>query len=281
MIIESIQALRKELKSKGLNTSIGLVPTMGYLHQGHISLIEKARDENDIVVVSIFVNPTQFGPGEDLEDYPRDLDRDTKAAYAHGADYIFAPSVKEMYGDHYATYVNTEGTITSKLCGKSRPIHFRGVTTVVAKLFNIVSPTRAYFGMKDAQQVSVVKQLTADLNFDISIVPCPIVRDEDGLALSSRNVYLTNEQKQQALILSQSLNEAKALFLSGTRNALELKEYITNRIHSMDLARIDYVEIVDFETLEDLDLINKQTLVAVAVKFGKTRLLDNIILEGI
>lgn len=279
MIIESIQVLREALKSKGPNTRIGLVPTMGYLHQGHISLIEKARDENDIVVVSIFVNPTQFGPGEDLDDYPRDLASDVQAAYAHGADYIFAPSPQEMYGDHYATYVNTEGAITSKLCGKSRPTHFRGVTTVVAKLFNIVSPTNAYFGMKDAQQVSVIKRLTADLNFDVNIVPCPIVRDEDGLALSSRNVYLTAEEKSQALILSQSLREAKERFLSGTRNALELKEYITGRITSMALARIDYVEIVDFETLEYVDLINKQCLVAVAVTFGKSRLLDNIILE--
>ncbi len=280
MIIESIDALRKELKSKGPNVTIGLVPTMGYLHEGHISLIEKARSENDIVVLSIFVNPTQFGVGEDLEDYPRDLDSDVTAAYAHGTDYIFAPSVKEMYPDHYSTYINIEGMITTKLCGKSRPIHFRGVTTVVGKLFNIVEPTSAYFGMKDAQQISVIKRLVSDLNFNINIVPCPIVRDEKGLALSSRNVYLTDEQRPQALILSRSLRAAKTLYQNGNNNALELKEYITSNINTMSYANIDYVEVVDFETLEDVHRIDRQTLVAVAVNFGKTRLLDNIILEG-
>ncbi|HHX59279.1 MAG TPA: pantoate--beta-alanine ligase [Epulopiscium sp.] len=279
MIIESISALRKELKSKGPNATIGLVPTMGYLHPGHISLIQKARSQNDIVVLSIFVNPTQFAPNEDLENYPRDLDKDVKAAYDNDVDYIFVPSAKEMYGDHYSTYVGTEGIITTKLCGKSRPTHFRGVTTVVSKLFNIVDPTNAYFGLKDAQQLSVIKRLVIDLNFDINIVSCPIVRNQNGLALSSRNVYLTEDEGQQALVLSQSLKDAKNLYLTGTTNALELKAYIIKAINAMSLAKIDYVEIVDLETLEDVDVINKQTLVALAVNFGKTRLLDNIILE--
>ncbi len=280
MIIESIQALRKELKSKSPTSTIGLVPTMGYLHKGHISLIKRAREENDIVVLSIFVNPTQFGPNEDFQDYPRDLENDAVAAYAHGADYIFAPSVKEMYGDHYASYVNTEGIMTTKLCGHSRPIHFRGVTTVVAKLFNIVAATNAYFGMKDAQQLSVIKRLVLDLNFDVNIVACPIVRDENGLALSSRNVYLTDQERQEALILSRALRDARDLYNRRHSSALELKAFIRNTINSMPLARIDYIEIVDFETLEDIDLINKETLVALAVNFGKTRLLDNIILGG-
>lgn len=186
MIIESIEALRKQLKSRNPNATIGLVPTMGYLHAGHISLIQKARSQNNLVVLSIFVNPTQFGPHEDLDCYPRDLEQDVKIAYDHGVDYIFVPSAKEIYGEHYSTYVNTEGDITTKLCGQSRPTHFRGVTTVVAKLFNIVAPHNAYFGMKDAQQLSVIKRLVTDLNFDINIVPCPIIRDDKGLALSSR-----------------------------------------------------------------------------------------------
>lgn len=280
MVIQSIQALRKELKSKDSSVTIGLVPTMGYLHQGHLSLIKKAKSENDIVVVSIFVNPTQFGPGEDLDSYPRDLDQDTKLAYASGANYIFAPSASEMYGKDYATYVNTEGIITSKLCGISRPSHFRGVTTVVTKLFNIVKPHNAYFGQKDAQQLSVIKRLVKDLNFDINIVPCPIVRDWDGLALSSRNVYLSEAERKQALVLSQTLHEVKSLYLKGHHNALELKEYIAQKINTMDLANIDYVEIVDFESLEDVHTLRERTLVALAVRFGKTRLLDNIILEG-
>ncbi len=279
MVINSIQTLRKELQSKSNSATIGLVPTMGYLHQGHLSLIQKAKKRNDIVVVSIFVNPTQFGPGEDLDRYPRDLDRDVKIAYENGADYIFAPSAQEMYGPDYATYVNTEGTITSKLCGKSRPFHFRGVTTVVTKLFNIVKPHDAYFGQKDAQQLSVIKRLVKDLNFDINIISCPIVRDQDGLALSSRNVYLSKAERKQALILSQALNESKTLYLNGHTCALELKEHIINRVQSMDLAKIDYVEIVDFESLEDVTIVGKQTLIALAVYFGTSRLLDNIILE--
>ena len=278
MIIETIETLREELKPIINKETIGLVPTMGYLHQGHISLIKKARSENDIVVLSIFVNPTQFSPNEDLETYPRDLDKDIKAAYDNGVDYIFTPSAEEMYGKDYSTYVNIEGDITKKLCGKTRPSHFKGVTTIISKLFNIVQPNNAYFGLKDAQQFSVIKKLVKDLNFDVNIVPCPIVRDEDGLALSSRNIYLNDAERKQALVLSQSLNDAKTMYLNGNNNPSELKNYIINKINSKDLASIDYVEIVDLETLEDVDKIDRQSLVALAVKFGNTRLLDNIIL---
>lgn len=279
MIIKSIDSLKKTLKTKTSTTKIGLVPTMGSLHKGHISLIQKARKENDIVVLSIFVNPTQFAQGEDLDDYPRDLDKDAKAAYKEGADYIFAPTASEMYTDNYSTYVNTEGIITTKLCGNSRPTHFKGVTTVVTKLFNIVNPTNAYFGQKDAQQLSVINKLVKDLNFDINVVSCPIVRDKNGLALSSRNVYLTKDEQKQASVLSQSLNGAKSLYLKGNNNPLKLKAYIKKKIESMNLAKIDYIEIVDFESLENVNKVTNNTLVALAVKFGKTRLLDNIILE--
>lgn len=278
MIIETIETLREELKPKMNKETVGLVPTMGYLHQGHISLIKKARSENDTVVLSIFVNPTQFSPNEDLETYPRDLDKDIKAAYDNGVDYIFTPSAEEMYGKDYSTYVNIEGDITKKLCGKTRPSHFKGVTTIISKLFNIVQPNNAYFGLKDAQQFSVIKKLVKDLNFDVNIVPCPIVRDEDGLALSSRNIYLNEIERKQALVLHQSLNDAKTMYLNGNNNPSELKNYIINKINSKDLASIDYVEIVDLETLEDVDKIDRQSLVALAVKFGNTRLLDNIIL---
>lgn len=278
MLLNTIEDLRKQIKPKVGNSTIGLVPTMGYLHEGHISLINRARKENDIVILSIFVNPTQFAPNEDLDKYPRDLDKDMKLAYDNGVDYIFAPTVEEMYGNNYSTYVNIEGDITKKLCGSSRPTHFKGVTTVVTKLFNITTPNNAYFGQKDAQQLSIIKKLVKELNFDINIVSCPIVRDKYGLALSSRNIYLSELERKQALVLSQSLNDIKSMYLSGNNNALELKKYIVDKISTMNLANIDYVEIVDFETFEDVDIINKQTLVALAVKFGNTRLIDNIIL---
>lgn len=278
MLLNTIEDLKKQIKPKVGNSTIGLVPTMGYLHEGHISLINRARKENDIVILSIFVNPTQFAPNEDLDKYPRDLDKDMKLAYDNGVDYIFAPTVEEMYGKNYSTYVNIEGDITKKLCGSSRPTHFKGVTTVVTKLFNITTPNNAYFGQKDAQQLSIIKKLVKELNFDINIVSCPIVRDKYGLALSSRNIYLNELERKQALVLSQSLNDIKSMYLSGNNNALELKKYIVDKISTMNLANIDYVEIVDFETFEDVDIINKQTLVALAVKFGNTRLIDNIIL---
>ena len=278
MIINKAADLRQELKSKDLGAKVGLVPTMGYLHKGHLSLIDRARAENDIVVLSIFVNPTQFAPNEDLDSYPRDLEKDCKLAYQNGTDYIFAPSTKEMYGANYSTYVNVDGNISRGLCGKSRPNHFRGVTTIVSKLFNIINPDNAYFGMKDAQQLSIINRMVKDLNYDINIVPCPIIREENGLALSSRNAYLTDEAKKQALILSRSLKEAKTLYLQGENNVQELKKYIVGKINSMSLAKIDYVEIVDLENLENIGYINRPSLIALAVYFGKSRLLDNIVL---
>ncbi len=274
--IDEIKAyLRKQQKD---GKTIGFVPTMGYLHKGHLSLIEKAAGENDIVVVSVFVNPTQFGAGEDFERYPRDLERDIALAAEAGADVLFAPEAEEMYPAGYQTYVEVE-EITKHLCGKSRPGHFRGVATVVTKLFNIVGPERAYFGQKDAQQAIVIKRLVKDLNMDVSIVVCPIIREKDGLAMSSRNVYLNQEERKQALVLWQSLNHCKTLIEKGERNAAKLKDEIENMIRGKPLARIDYVSIVDAETLEEVDILKSKTLVALAVKFGKTRLIDNILVE--
>lgn len=280
-LIKTIDGLRVEIKNRrrGKDINIGLVPTMGYLHEGHLSLIKRAKKENDLVVVSIFVNPIQFAPNEDLESYPRDIDRDYKLSLESGADIIFNPQVDEMYGEENSTFVEVEGDITKKLCGASRPTHFKGVTTVVAKLFNIVNPTNAYFGQKDAQQVAVIEKMVRDLNFDVNIVPCELIREKDGLALSSRNIYLSKEERTQALILSKSLVKAKELFLDGERKAQNLKEFIISNIKTKELAEIDYVEILDAKTLENIDMIDRKTLIALAVKFGKTRLIDNIYLE--
>ncbi len=267
----------KILKADG--KSVGYVPTMGYLHKGHMSLIEKARGENDIVVVSIFVNPTQFGEGEDLDSYPRDIERDAALCKGAGADMIFAPQPKDMYPNGYSTYVDVEGGITGVLCGASRPGHFRGVTTVLAKLFNIVQPERAYFGQKDAQQVAVVRRMAADLNMDVDIVSCPIVREEDGLAMSSRNTYLSKGEREDALVLSKSLFEAKEIIESGERDSAKIKEHIKSRIEGVGSADVDYVEIVNADSMEDVKHICGRVLVALAVKVGNTRLIDNIIME--
>ncbi len=281
-LIKTVKEIREEIKkaANGKDISIGFVPTMGYLHEGHLSLIERARKENDLVVVSIFVNPTQFAPHEDFDSYPRDVERDYKLATKCGVDMVFVPEVEEIYGEDSATFVNVEGEITKKLCSKSRPAFFKGVATVVAKLFNIIKPTNAYFGQKDAQQVAVIKKMVKELHFDINIVACPLVREEDGLALSSRNVYLKEEERKQALILSKSLFTAKEMFLNGEKNVQNLKEFIIENIKTQELAEIDYVEIVDARTLEDIEKIEKPALVALAVKIGKTRLIDNIHLEG-
>jgi len=228
--------------------------------------------------MSIFVNPTQFGPNEDFDRYPRDLERDLKLAEAAGVDVVFAPSVKEMYPDGYKTYVNVEG-ITEVLCGKSRPGHFRGVTTIVTKLFNIVEPHRAYFGQKDAQQVAVIKKMVKDLNMNVEIITCPIVREEDGLAMSSRNVYLSPEERKSAVILSKSLMEAEELIKKGETDAKKIRKYIIDRIQTEKNAVIDYVEVVNADTLENVDEIKGRVLVALAVKFGSTRLIDNVIVE--
>lgn len=274
--IKEVREIVNDWKRQGL--SVGLVPTMGYLHEGHKSLILKANEENDKVVVSDFVNPMQFGPKEDLESYPRDIDKDAKLCEEAGADIIFYPDVEEMYFNDFCTFVDMD-RLTKGLCGKSRPIHFRGVCTVVSKLFNIVTPNRAYFGQKDAQQLAVIKRMVRDLNFDIKIVACPIIREEDGLAKSSRNTYLNENERKAATILNIALNEGKKLIENGEKDVNTIVDTIKNKIQSEPLAKIDYVEIVDFDTLENVDKLNGNILAAVAVYIGKTRLIDNFIIE--
>ena len=277
-IVETIKEVReqvKEWKKQGL--SVGLVPTMGYLHEGHKSLIDRAVAENDKVVVSVFVNPMQFGPTEDLESYPRDMERDAAFCENAGAALVFHPEPSEMYEDDFSSFVDMN-TLTGGLCGKTRPIHFRGVCTVVAKLFNIVTPVRAYFGQKDAQQLAVIRHMVSDLSFGIEIVGCPIIREEDGLAKSSRNTYLSAEERKAALILSQSLKEGKALVEAGEKDAAKIKKVITDKINTEPLAKIDYVEVVDWKTLEPVSTIDAPILTAIAVYIGKTRLIDNFII---
>ncbi len=276
-IVETIQEVRdqvKEWRKQGL--TVGLVPTMGYLHEGHKSLIDRAVAENDKVVVSVFVNPMQFGPKEDLASYPRDLDRDAALCEGAGAALIFHPQPEEMYHDDFSSFVDMN-TLTGGLCGKTRPIHFRGVCTVVSKLFNIVVPDKAYFGQKDAQQLAVIRHMVSDLNFGIEIVGCPIIREEDGLAKSSRNTYLSDAERKAALILSQSLKEGKKQLEAGEKDAAKVRATITAKLESEPLAKIDYVEVVDWNTLEPVETIDGQVLVAIAVYIGKTRLIDNFI----
>ena len=271
--IADMKALAKEWRKSG--ETIGFVPTMGYLHEGHLSLVRKAREDNDRVVVSIFVNPTQFGPNEDYNRYPRDLERDMKLLEPLGVDAVFHPSVEEMYPEGYRTYVEVVD-ITERLCGASRPGHFRGVTTVCCKLFNIVMPHRAYFGKKDFQQLVVIKNMVRDLNMDLEIVPMPIVREPDGLAMSSRNTYLNPEERKAALCLYRSLKRAVELYEQGERNAKLIKEEVTRVIQSEPLAKIDYVEVVDPETFRPVDKVERGTLVALAVFVGPARLIDNV-----
>ena len=267
---EIVSAWRKE----GL--TVGLVPTMGYLHEGHQSLIIKSAEQNDRTVVSVFVNPIQFGPNEDLEAYPRDLDRDIQKVEEAGGDLIFNPEPAEMYPGHFTSFIDTTET-TELLCGAVRPVHFRGVCTVVGKLFNIVCPDRAYFGQKDAQQLATVKRF--DLNFPLEIVACPIVREADGLAKSSRNTYLNAEERQAALILSKSLKKGQEAIEAGERDAQTVIGIITESLKSEPLARIDYVEVVDFENIQRTARIEGEVLVAIAVYIGKTRLIDNFIVN--
>ncbi len=274
--IGEVRSVVKQWKKEGL--SVGLVPTMGFLHEGHKSLIERAVKENDRVVVSDFVNPTQFGPNEDLASYPRDLDRDAKLCEEAGAALLFNPEPEEMYYEDRTTSVNMEG-LTKELCGKSRPIHFSGVCTVVSKLFHIVTPDRAYFGQKDAQQLAVIKRMVRDLNFDIEIVGCPIIREEDGLAKSSRNTYLSEEERKAAVILNQSLKIGKEMIEKGEKDAAKVKEAIVKNLTTEPLAKIDYVEIVDFNTIEPITTIKGSVLTAIAVYIGKTRLIDNFIVN--
>lgn len=274
--INEVRQIVKKWRKEGL--TVGLVPTMGYLHEGHKSLIDKAVKENDRVVVSVFVNPIQFGPTEDLASYPRDLERDAKLCKEAGANLIFHPEKEEMYFDDFSSFVEVQG-VSKGLCGKSRPIHFRGVCTVVTKLFNIVKPDRAYFGQKDAQQLAVVKRMVRDLNMDIEIVGCPIIREEDGLAKSSRNTYLSAQERKAAVILSKSLKLGKEAIEKGERDSKKIIDIITNNINTEKLAKIDYVEIVDPLSIENIDKIENSALVAMAVYIGKTRLIDNFIYE--
>lgn len=266
---EQVKAWRKEGKT------VGFVPTMGYLHEGHESLIKRAVAENDAVVVSIFVNPMQFGPTEDLASYPRDLEADSKLVEAAGAKLIFHPEPEEMYEEGFCSYVDMNG-LTNALCGLSRPVHFRGVCTVVNKLFNIVKPDRAYFGEKDAQQLAVVKRMVRDLNMDIEIVGCPIIREADGLAKSSRNTYLSPESRKQAVVLSKSIFMARKMIEDGERDAEKVKKAMRELIESEPLTDIDYVEIVDVNTMKSLDVIKGDILCAIAVNVGgEARLIDN------
>lgn len=279
-ICSTIDAVRKQVKEwKREGLTIGFVPTMGYLHEGHRSLMEAARKENDKVVVSIFVNPMQFGPTEDLESYPRDLQKDATLCEGVGVDLIFHPEPEEMYPEGFCSYVDMNG-LTTELCGKSRPIHFRGVQTVVLKLFHIVTPDNAYFGQKDAQQLAVIKRMVKDLSVDITIHGCPIIREEDGLAKSSRNTYLNAQERQAALILSKSLREGKRLIAEGQKDADTIKKAITDYIQTEPMAKIDYVDVVDFDTITPIHNISGETLVAIAVYIGKTRLIDNFIVEA-
>lgn len=274
-IVKDIDELRRDLKGYKLEgKSIGLVPTMGYLHEGHASLIRKARAENDIVVVSDFVNPIQFGPKEDLKTYPRDLESDSKLCENIGVDFIFAPEASKMYHDR-KTFVDIED-MSNNLCGAKRPGHFRGVCTVCTKLFNITGADRAYFGQKDAQQVAIIKKVVFDLNIPIEIIPCPIVREDDGLALSSRNTYLSEEERKAALCLSKAIFKGEDLAKSGS-SVSEVLEKMKEIISSEKLARIDYISAVDLSTMEDAKDFDGDRLVAIAVFIGKTRLIDNFI----
>lgn len=264
---------------KRAGKTIGLVPTMGYLHEGHLALVEQARQQCDVVVVSIFVNPIQFGVGEDFETYPRDLSRDQAMLEEKGADALFAPSIADMYPSGYNTFVDVGGDITARLCGASRPGHFKGVATVVSKLFNICVPDKAYFGQKDAQQVMVLEKMVLELNFPLEIIRVPIVREEDGLAKSSRNVYLDAEQRRQALALSKALKEAERMIRQGERDVARLKELMRALVTASPQAVIDYVEIYDAVDLGDVDQVDRKVLMALAVKFGSTRLIDNLLVE--
>lgn len=267
------------IQQKRAGKTIGLVPTMGYLHQGHLALVREARRSCDIVIVSIFVNPIQFGVGEDFEEYPRDLEKDRQLLAKEEVDALFAPSIKEMYPPDYGSYVEVTGEISQKLCAQSRPGHFKGVTTVVSKLFHICMPDQAFFGQKDAQQVMIIEKMVQELNFPLTIVRVPIVREDDGLAMSSRNVYLSPGQREQALGLSRSLLAARDLIKSGERDAARVKELIEDTIKSSPDASIVYIEIYDARDLRDVEEIKDRVLIALAVKFGTTRLIDNLIVE--
>lgn len=274
--VREMQEYSDRVKSQG--KAIGLVPTMGFLHEGHLSLVRKAKSVTDIVVVSIFVNPTQFGPGEDFHKYPRAMERDIDVCLKEGVDVIFAPTTEEMYPSPYLTYVNVEG-ITDRLCGRSRPGHFRGVATVVTKLFNIVAPDKAFFGWKDAQQLIVIKQMVKDLNMRVKVVGLPTVRETDGLAMSSRNKYLSPEERQSATCLYRALLHAKELIEKGERDVGKIVDAMRGIVEKEPLAEIDYIEISDADSLEEISRIKGNVLIALAVKFGNARLIDNMVVS--
>ena len=274
-IITRVDELREACKAAKAKGSVGLVPTMGALHEGHGSLIKRCREENDTVVVSVFVNPIQFAPGEDYEEYPRDIDKDGAFAESLGADIVFHPEPEEMYPENFGFRVTPPESMTHILCGITRPIHFAGVATVLTKLFHLVAPDRAYFGQKDVQQVAIVEAMVRDLNMDLTIVPCPIVREADGLAKSSRNRYLNAEERKAAVVLSRSIKMAKAMVQDGERNVAALLAAVTKEIEAEPLAKIDYVEILRFPHFErDAELV-EDSFIAMAVYIGSTRLIDN------
>ncbi|MGE5380867.1 MAG: pantoate--beta-alanine ligase [Methylocystaceae bacterium] len=276
-MIKDMQVWADEARSQG--NKIGLVPTMGFLHEGHLSLVKTAKSHCDKVVVSIFVNPIQFGPQEDLATYPRDLERDVRLLEAEGVDIVFNPSPEEMYPQGFSASVEITGEMTGKLCGRSRPGHFRGVTTVVSKLFHICRPDKAFFGQKDAQQLLIIEKMVRDLNFPVTIVRVPIKREADGLAMSSRNTYLSGSERQAALVLNQSLKRAGVLIEAGERNPAVIKAEIEAVINKAPKAKIDYVELVSGEDLSPINSLSGPVLIALAVAIGKTRLIDNLLME--
>jgi pantoate--beta-alanine ligase len=280
-IIRTVEEMRAEAETRRRSGDIvGLVPTMGFFHEGHLSLMRRARGECGMVVVSLFVNPTQFGPGEDLAAYPRDFERDCALVGAEGVDAMFAPEASEMYAGDHATFVNVE-RLTGNLCGASRPVHFRGVATVVAKLFNACRPQRAYFGLKDYQQVRVIETMIRDLNFDIELVRCPIVREPDGVAMSSRNSYLFAEERRAATILRRSLVAAGKRIEEGERDGAAIARQLREAIETEPLASVDYAEVVDAESLAPLGRIHGAALLAIAVRIGRARLIDNLAVETV
>lgn len=276
--IEEVRAQVRAWRKEGL--TVGLVPTMGYLHEGHASLVTASVSQCDRTVASVFVNPTQFGPGEDLETYPRDFDHDCALLESLGCDLVFHPEVSEMYPEGFATYVEIQSDMPKQLCGKTRPIHFRGVCTVVSKLFHIVTPDKAFFGQKDAQQLAIIRRMVRDLSMGIEIIGCPIVREADGLAKSSRNTYLNAEERKAALVLSQSVFLGQKMAEEGETDADKIVAAMTAHIEAEPLARIDYVSAVDGVTMMPVHEIGGAVLVAMAVYIGKTRLIDNFIVEG-
>ncbi len=268
-----MKAVRRTLKG-----TVGLFPTLGYLHDGHLSLVRRSKAENDFTLTSLFVNPTQFGPGEDFERYPRDYRRDFNLLEKAGVDYIFQPPVLEIYPAGYNTWVDVQG-VTDRLEGAARPGHFRGVATVIAKIFNILEPDRAYFGQKDAQQCLVLKKMAADLNMNVQIVICPTVREPDGLAMSSRNVYLKAEERAQAPVLFKALSTAHVMWAEGEHDAAQLRQVMAGLIQQQSLAHIDYVSIADALTLNEIEVVQPPAIISLAVRFGQTRLIDNILIE--